>query len=261
MLAGGDGRLETEKLLSATLDIGEEMLISGAEVGRVEDSMRRMLSAYALQRVDVFTITSSIVVTVTDAEGKTLTQTRRIRGYSTDLDRLHALNGLSRRICEKKPPLSEMKSALAEILQNRPYPVLVQALAFAVIAGSFTLFFGGSTSEAAASALIGLLLKFVVLLMQKTGVNQVFANVVHSFFVSLLAFLCTAAGFGAQPDSIIIGNIMLLIPGIGMTNAIRDIISGDIIAGILRFCEAVVIALAIAAGYSIAALLCGRLLP
>ena len=253
--------METEKLLGLALDIGEEMLISGAEVGRVEDSMRRILSTYAMQRVDVFTITSSIVVTVTDADGNTLTQTRRIRQYETDLDKLHALNDLSRRICAQRPSFAEIKGAIAEIVKSKPYPVPVQALAFAVIAGSFTLFFGGTFLDAAASALIGLLLKFVVLLLGRTGVNRVFANVIHSLFVSALALLCTAVGFGAHPDSIIIGNIMLLIPGIGMTNAIRDVISGDIIAGILRFCEAVVIALAIAAGYSIAALLCGRWLP
>ncbi len=250
--------METEKLLGMALDIGEEMLISGAEIGRVEDSVRRILMTYDAQRADVFTITSSIVVTVTDADGKTLTQTRRIRKYATNLDKLHALNALSRKICAEKPEAEAIQNELSQINKGKNYPVFVQCAAFALIAGSFTLFFGGSALDAAAAALIGAILKFAVLLIDRTGVNMVFANVVNSFLVSTLAFLCTAAGFGTHADSIIIGNIMLLIPGIGMTNAIRDIISGDIMAGILRFCESIVIAVAIAAGYSIAALLFGR---
>lgn len=257
-VAGGERSLETEELLGLALDIGEEMLISGAEVGRVEDSVRRILTTYDVQRADVFTITSSIVVTVTDAKGKTLTQTRRIRKYATNLDKLHSLNALSRKICAEKPDSKAIRGELSKIHTGKTYPVPVLCAAFALIAGSFTLFFGGTALDAAAAALIGAILKFSVLLIDKTGVNMVFANVVNSFLVSALAFLCTSVGFGTHADSIIIGNIMLLIPGIGMTNAIRDIISGDIMAGILRFCESVVIAIAIAAGYSIAALLFGR---
>ncbi len=257
-VAGGERSLETEKLLGLALDIGEDMLISGAEVGRVEDSVRRILTTYDVQRADVFTITSSIVVTVTDAKGKTLTQTRRIRKYATNLDKLHSLNALSRKICAERPDSETIRGELSKIHTGKTYPVPVLCAAFALIAGSFTLFFGGTALDAAAAALIGAILKFSVLLIDKTGVNMVFANVVNSFLVSALAFLCTSVGFGTHADSIIIGNIMLLIPGIGMTNAIRDIISGDIMAGILRFCESVVIAIAIAAGYSIAALLFGR---
>ena len=58
-------------------------------------------------------------------------------------------------------------------------------------------------------------------------------------------------------DKIIIGNIMSLIPGIGLTNALRDLFTGDSIAGLLRSIEAILIALAIAAGYFLSALLMG----
>ena len=54
-------------------------------------------------------------------------------------------------------------------------------------------------------------------------------------------------------DKVIIGNIMTLIPGIGLTNAIRDLFTGDSIAGLLRSIEAVLTALSIAAGYYLVA--------
>ena len=103
-----------------------------------------------------------------------------------------------------------------------------------------------------AAALIGIVLKLIVYATEKTQVNMIFANVVCSF-----AFAFVMLGFGYSTDKIIIGNIMLLIPGVALTNSIRDMISGDIMAGMLRFCEACLVSLAIAAGYIIAALIFG----
>lgn len=57
-------------------------------------------------------------------------------------------------------------------------------------------------------------------------------------------------GLGQNPDKIIIGNIMLLIPGIALTTSLRDMINGDTISGLLGLSEAVLKALAIAIGFA-----------
>ena len=87
--------MNPEQLISCALDIGEQMLLSGAEVGRVEDSMRLICTAYGCKRVDAFTITSSIVVSLITDDDKHITQTRRISGGQTDLTKVHKLNDLS----------------------------------------------------------------------------------------------------------------------------------------------------------------------
>ena len=128
--------MKTEELLSMSLDIGERMLISGAEISRVEDSVQRILMTYDVKRADVFTITSSIIATVTDAQGQTLTQTRRIHKYTTDLDKLHSLNALSRKICADKPALQYILSEIQRIDSAERYPFWIECVAFALIAGS-----------------------------------------------------------------------------------------------------------------------------
>lgn len=252
--------MKTEELLSVSLDIGEKMLISGAEISRVEDSLQRILTAYNIQRADVFTITSSIVATVTDSEGHTITQTRRIHKYNTDLEKLDALNALSRKICASAPPISEIRDTLNETEKKHRYDLGIQCLAYALIAGAFSVFFGGTWKDGIIAVCLGALLKLLTHAIDRTKINMVFANAVASFSMCIAAFLCASVFRGLQPDKIIIGNTMLLIPGIAMTNSIRDIISGDSMAGILRFCEALVIAIAIAAGYILASLLMGGLL-
>ena len=89
-----------KKFLDLVMDIGEQMLISGAEVHRVEESIKRMCNSKGAKRVDVFIITSSMIVTVFDNEDKSYTQTRRIISSTTDFEKLHKLNQLSRKICE-----------------------------------------------------------------------------------------------------------------------------------------------------------------
>ena len=46
--------MHPEQLLTCALDIGEQMLLSGAEIGRVEDSIRLICNAYGCSRTDVF---------------------------------------------------------------------------------------------------------------------------------------------------------------------------------------------------------------
>ena len=80
--------MDSKMLLTCALDIGEKMLISGAEISRVEDSVKRICNAYDVKRIDVFTITSSMVATLEDKDGNSITETRRITKHHTDLTKL-----------------------------------------------------------------------------------------------------------------------------------------------------------------------------
>lgn len=251
--------MRTKDLITFVLDIGEQMLISGAEVNRVEDSITRMCSAYGAKRVNVLTITSSILVTVKMDDGEMYTQTRRIRAYLTNLNKLDKLNDLSRYICDHKPDLNEIERRISDINEVGVYSLKQQYGIYALVASSFTVFFGGDFSDAVVSALIGMLLKLMMGFIRKIDKNTVITNVFCSFIVGLVTIFSVSVGFGTNVDHIIIGNIMLLIPGLALTNAIKDIISGDTISGLLRLNEAFVIAVSIATGFSLATLLMGGL--
>ena len=245
-----------EKLLDVIMDIGEQMLISGAEVHRVEDSLKRMFFAYGTKRTDVFIITSSIVVTV-HTDDNIYTQTRRITETSADYEKLHKLNELSRNICKNKYAESEIRRQLTAISMDKKYPLWLEFICYAIIAGAFTLFFGGGIIEAAASFIIGALVRFVILLCDKTIRNKVFSKFISAFIATLFAFFALKLDLIKTVDKVMIGNIMTLIPGIGLTTALKDLLVGDSIAGLLRTIEACIVALAIAAGYFSVAFLTG----
>ncbi len=241
------GRMK--EYLSCAMSIGEQMLLCGAEVHRVEDAMQRMCRSFGAVRTDIFIITSSMVATVLGEDGESFTQTRRIHGGGTDMERLHRLNDLCRRICSERMTPAQIRDAYDAILCTPTYPFALECVSYAVIAGSFTLFFGGNLTEAAISFLIGSLIRFVVLFVDRKVINRIFGKCIASFAASALAFVAVQAGIIPSVDKIVIGNIMTLIPGIGLTNALRDLFVGDSITGLLRLADAALNALAIAGGY------------
>ncbi len=239
-------------LLSGMLDIGEQMLCCGAEISRVEDTVERIGLAYGFKRVDVFTITSSIVVTAWTSPEDTLTQTRRIRTRAVDLERLNRLNALSREICEKKPDIGAMKAQIKAVLARRAFPAWMLYAASALIAGAFTVFFGGSLADALVSAVIGVLLKKLMMLSIRFRLNSVVSNVLLSFAGGAAALLALRLGLCDSYAKTVIGDIMLLIPGITLTDALRDMFYGDLISSIQRLCEALLFSSAIAFGFVLA---------
>ncbi len=246
-----------KKFLDLVMDIGEQMLISGAEVHRVEESIKRMCNSKGAKRVDVFIITSSMIVTVFDNEDKSYTQTRRIISSTTDFEKLHKLNQLSRKICEGIITYEEIKTEFNSALNRKTYNFFCESLCCAIIAGAFTIFFGGNTVEMVVSFIVGLLVSIGNFLCNKAVTNKIFSKFFGSLLVTMFAFSAVKFGFVDSADNVIIGNIMTLIPGIGLTNALRDLFIGDSIAGLLRTIEAVLLALGIAAGYFLVTIFVG----
>lgn len=245
-------RKDAHRLLYLALQIGEQMLLSGAEVNRVEDSMSRICRAYGVERVDALTITESIVVTIHGEPYGSVTQTRRIQSYSNHFSKLHALNQLSRTICETTPDFTYIEEELEKIEEIPEESLAHQVFAYALVSGSFCLFFGGDFKDMIASTLIGILLKYVELFFKRLKIYNFFVVLLCSAFGGFMALLAVKAGLGNHADKISIGNIMLLIPGVHLTNAIRDMFQGDTISGLLRFSEALLVAVCVALGFAAA---------
>lgn len=246
-------------LVPLFLDFGVAMMESGAEISRVEDSLSRISASFGAIRTEVFAITASLVLTLR-FEDEEFTGTRRITsGGETDFNKLRRLNELSRDCVEHHLTPEELCERLSEIRATSPKP-LRQYIGSAIAAGSFALFFGGSLWDSLFAAMIG----FLICLFQKKASHR-FPN--QAFFLFAISFL---TGCGAcllakvlpflplQVDKIIIGDIMLTVPGIATTMAVRDMLIGDTISGVTKLLECLLWAGCLAAGFILALMLCGR---
>lgn len=239
------------------LDMAELMLASGGEIHRVERTIRYMAMAYGAKTVDVFVITTNIIVTALFDNGIELTQHRQIpTGRKLDYTKVEALNKLSRECCKKPIPLAELEKRVQEIEQMDDN-WLIWYLASMLGAGAFAVFFGGSFWDGLVSAGFALFICFLSKKLAPICPN----NIIFYLITSLM----TGIGIGLlgkgipffHADKIMIGDIMLLIPGLGATNAVRDVLAGDTISGFLRLIEALLWAAALAAGFMIAMALIG----
>ena len=119
------------------------------------------------------------------------------------------------------------------------------------------MFFGGNFEDGAASAVLGLAMMATIRFMSRYEKNQLAMMFIISFCSGLYTFLLMKAGLGTHQDKIMIGGIMLLIPGIAMTNSVRDMLTGDIVTGMLRLTNSLLQAAAIASGFALSIMLMG----
>lgn len=133
-------RVDWDEKLDLALDIGEQMVLSGAEVARVEDSVRRICLAFGAARADVLSITTSLIVTIYYEGYGSLTQTRRTSSFAFDLTRLEKMNALSRKICENHLTVEEARKEYKKVMREEPYSFYFQLLFYLIVAFSFSLF-------------------------------------------------------------------------------------------------------------------------
>lgn len=252
--------MTNEEILTSAINIGEQLLISGAEISRVEDTIKRICSAYGVKESHIFSIASCIIVTLETSDGQWITQTRRILSYGTDMYRLDRLNNLSRKICATLPSCKEVNAEYEEIVQGPVYSPALQCAVCAMIAAAFTVFFGGTLQDGFAALFVGVILKLTLYGLQAMKMKAIFSNIICSLISGLACIFVCFAGLGQHVEMIMIGNIMLLIPGVLLTNSFRDFISGDMITGLLHFSEAMITAICVAVGFILAKILLGGII-
>ncbi len=243
--------MTTERLVSEILDIAETLLISGAEVSRVEDTVMRLGNAYGFARTEVFSITSCIILTIYTQEGECVSQSRRVRRYAIDMDRLEQANALSRMLCAETPSPDRIPALLAPLQKPARYNEAVLSAAYFVAAASFAVFFGGGVSDALAAGLTGLAIRWLLRLGDRLAMNPLIATFFCAFSGSGIIMLLTALTIGKTVDTIMMGCVMLLIPGLAFTSSLRDMISGDTVTGLMGFCDAVIKAVILAIGFNL----------
>ena len=247
-------------LLKAILDVCEELIVSGAEVARAEDSVTRMCVSYEARRIDVSVIANNIQATLIGPDGTISTQIRSIKREGTNFDRLDLLNALSRRICEEKPTPEEIEKMLKEVMTKPEGGQGLVVLGSVMVCGAYSCFFGGSWRDLIAASIMGCLISLVLPLLQKRQDNKAALYFLISLIAGVAAILLIKAGIGVHVHNIMIAGIMIFIPGIAFTNAVRDVFVGDIATGLLRLFDSLLVAAAIAGGFALSLILLGGLL-
>jgi uncharacterized membrane protein YjjP (DUF1212 family) len=191
---------------------------------------------------------TGIIISASDSNGQIISLVKRIKIRTVDLEKISRVNDLSRNIKSKNLSADYVQQELDKISTASRYSIRTTLLFSSVAASFFTLLFGGNVYDFIISFFIGMIIKAIALLLNSISINEFFINVIGGAIAAFLALLSVNYNLAFNVDKIIIGSIMLLVPGLAITNAIRDTIAGDLVSGISRGLEAFLVAVAIAVG-------------
>ena len=246
-------------LLDLVSDLGYELAMSGAETSRVEETITRVLGAYGVGS-EVFAIPNYFLITIQTEDGTPITRMRRIGYHGNDLYGVELFSDLSRKLCQHHPQLHDALLWLEDTKDKKAvftFPVLL--LGYFLGAFGFGIFLGGSLMDGICAGLCGIVAGTVSTIAVRQNANPFFRTIAASFFMALLAYGFGAAGIAPNADAVTIGALMILVPGLLFTNAMRDIIYGDINSGVNRIVQVFLVAAALAVGTAAALGLSHRL--
>jgi len=239
---------DPEDILLLAADAARLVLESGAETYRAEETAQAVCSALGGVEAECYATPTGIILSFFDEDGKVRSIVRRVTSRTMNLERIARVNALSRDLYAGHIDYSGASAEIENIerLQGYPAPILIGAAAMASC--FFTLLFGGVWQDGLIGALIGALLSRFTRRLSNKGIPDFFNNMVGGFFVAFACLTAYRFKFIINMDTTIIGVIMLLVPGMAITNAIRDTIAGDLVAGVSRAAEAFIAAAAISIG-------------
>lgn len=240
--------MDFNRIINLSTELGKLMLENGAETYRVEETMSRVCHAYGIDKVDVFVIPTNIIITIKTNNDDAISRTKRIKNRTINLDKISKLNNLSREIGFKKLSIEKSEKELRKISLEQEYSLSIKILGFLITASSFTLLFGGNFKDAFISGVIGIILCFLSFFLGVLKTNNFFVNISSGALATLLAIISINFNLGSNFNEIVIGSLMPLVPGLAITNSLRDIIAGDLVAGSAKLIEAFLIAVGIAIG-------------
>jgi uncharacterized membrane protein YjjP (DUF1212 family) len=240
---------QTFDIIDVCLLAGKIMLRSGAETYRVEDTMMRIAAAYGIKETHSYVTPTGIIFSVSS---KTPTQLVRIVDRSTDLQKVAKVNGVSRQISNGELSVEEAYAHLKEIeLDAHAYPIWVQIGAASIASGCFLIMFQGGWTDFLPAVIAGGIGFSSLIYLHRLVEIKFFAEFLASLIIGLIAVLFVTLNIGAELDKIIIGSVMPLVPGLLITNAVRDLMAGHLVSGISKGAEAFLTAFAIGAGVAV----------
>jgi len=254
-----------EDALLLAADAARLLLESGGETYRAEEAAVAFATALGGAEAECYATPTGVTISFAGIDGRIHSIVRRIKRRSMHLERVALVDALARELVAGTKDYDSEAAELGRIESLAGLGVIASSAAAAMGAGCFALLFGGAWNDAVVAAAAGALVSRFPPVMARRQLPDFFTNLVAGAVATLLCLAARRAGLATNADAAVIGVLMLLVPGIAVTNAIRDTIAGDLVAGVARGADAIMSAVAISVGagaaYQLMRLLAGRASP
>ncbi|RVU55175.1 threonine/serine ThrE exporter family protein [Anaerosphaera multitolerans] len=243
-----DNIKDAKNLMTLAIYAGKLLVKNGAEIYRVEDTMQRICSsATNIDSVDVYVLTSGIFISL-EYDGEIMNNFKKVKSSTINLEKIAEVNDFSRKFVSDNISYNEGMNILEKIDSNFNINSKVLNLSAGWLAGFFSLLFGGNIKDFISAFLITTFVSHFLNRITKFDFTFFVYNFIGSFIITVLAILFTKINLASNYNMVVIGSIMILVPGVPSTNAARDIMNGDFLSGLMGLAKTIFLGLAIALG-------------
>lgn len=245
---------QKERAFALVIRAGELLLQSGAEISRVEETMKHMAEALKIYSLETYIIANGIFATAEGDWHMLRAQIKHVHTGDTDLGKIEAVNCLSRELERKICTLDEAEVRITEIEKMGDYPVYILLPAYLIGSGCFCYVLGGSGRDALVSASVGFTLGIFFMFLGMFGnitLSKAIKTILGSMLVTAFSIVLYLHGNGDALNRIIVGGLMPMIPGVAFSSAIRDFVENDYISGMVRLTDVLLILVSMAVGVSV----------
>ncbi len=243
---------DLDYILDFAATLGQRMLGCGANLERVNDTMNRICLSYRLTDISIFSLSSTIILSAQTADNQSATRHVMVPPANNDMKRISRFNQLSRQVCSETPPPAALDAMLKQAdSEVKDYATVTIILGYLIAMSSICMLNGGSLRDVIAADLTTVALFWIIRLLDKPGLNRIVTDALCMWIVGSLDILLVRIGLGQHLATIIITNSMMMIPGIPLVNAVRNILCGNEMNGILEILKIVLDATAIVLGLGI----------
>jgi len=239
--------MNLKEITDIALSVGEILLSNGSENYRIETSINKICEAYGLIS-EVILTSNGILLLVEDSNLNKYTSIRKVKEKCVDLYKIELINSFSRKITKAPMTYEEAKKAIDEIRNAPTFTFRVRTFASCMTGFIYTLFFNGTFLDALTSILVCLITYIVFEKMNKLGFIQFIDYYIAGIIIGLLSVLGNFFFPEINKNNVITGSIMILVPGVILTNSIKDMLYGDYSSGASKFFEAALIIAAVGCG-------------
>lgn len=240
-----------QEVQKVCLVAGRLMIEGGSEMYRVEDTMKRIAVNAGLHDPRVFATPTGVFLALDNGH---LTQITQIKERNINLELVDRVNNLSREFADKKITLHQLERKLEQVANYTPtFPLWLQVLGAAILSATLMVLFMDNYDwvDFPAAAVVGAAGFLLYYFFKKFTRIRFLSELLAAIGMGTLTYIIHMIFPITNIDNILIGALMTLVPGLALTNAFRDLFTGDLLSGIARLVEALLTALALGGGVGI----------
>ena len=240
-----------QEVIDICLTAGRLMIEGGSEMYRVEDTMMRIARNAGVEDPRVFATPTCVFMSL---DGGKLSQMKQIRDRNINLELVDRVNALSRKFAAKKINISELRNRIILTADATPtFPLWLQVLGAAALSATLMVLFLDNYDwvDFPAAAIVGAIGYLAYIYFKRFTKVRFLSELIAAMVMGIITVGITHLFPNMITDNILIGALMTLVPGLALTNALRDLFMGDLLSGIVRLFEATLTALALGGGVAI----------